>query len=150
MRVLLPLASLLGFLTSAWGQQPTASPYIGSSACEECHKQVYRRFSSTKMAKVFFDAPRNELEAKGCEACHGAGREHAEAAREHDRAREKGVVYQGPPSGQFILKFGKDSPLSVREQNGRCLQCHEKGKRMFWDGSSHEARGLSCVRCHQV
>lgn len=45
-----------------------------------------------------------------------------------------GVPYQGPTSEQFILRFGKDSPLSTREQNDRCLQCHEKGKRMFWQG----------------
>lgn len=150
MRRLLPLASLFWFLTSAWGQQASVSPYVGSNTCEECHKQGYRRFSATKMAKVFFEAPRNELEAKGCEACHGAGREHVDAAREHDRARARGVVYEGPPSGQFIFRFGKESSVSGQELNARCLQCHEKGQRMFWQGSTHEARGLTCVRCHQI
>jgi DmsE family decaheme c-type cytochrome len=145
------LALLAGVILSASALSAGGvQSYIGSNACEECHKQGYKRFAATKMARVFFEAPRNELEKQGCEACHGPGREHADAAREHDRARERGIAYQGPPSGQFILRFGKDSPLPVRDQNDRCLQCHEKGQRIFWQGSSHESRGLACVRCHQV
>jgi DmsE family decaheme c-type cytochrome len=149
-KLLVP-ALLMGTIFSASALRAgDAQSYIGSNACEECHKQGYKRFAATKMARVFFEAPRNELEKQGCEACHGPGREHAEAAREHDRARERGVAYQGPPSGQFILRLGKDTALPVRDQNGRCLQCHEKGQRLFWEGSSHESRGLACVTCHQI
>ena len=147
---LLLLAAMPGLTGVAWAQSANASAYVGSSACEECHRQGYRRFSATKMAKAFFESPKSDLEAKGCEACHGAGREHVEAAKAHDRARTQGVAYQGPASGQFILRFGKTSPLSAQEQTDRCLQCHERGQRLFWKGSSHEARGLSCVTCHQV
>ena len=150
MKSLFLLAWLPGLALSAWGQVAGSSAYVGSNTCEECHKQGYRRFSATKMAKVFFDAPRNDLEKQGCEACHGPGREHVEAAREHDRVRAQGQVYAGPPSGQFILRLGKDSPLSASEQTARCLQCHEKGGRLFWKGSAHEGRGLSCMTCHQV
>ena len=123
MKSLFLLAWLPGLALSAWGQVAGGSAYVGSNTCEECHKQGYRRFSATKMAKVFFDAPRNDLEKQGCEACHGPGREHVEAAREHDRVRAQGQVYAGPPSGQFILRLGKDSPLSASEQTARCLQC---------------------------
>ncbi len=144
------LAAMPGLTMGAWAQAAKAPGYIGSSACEECHRQGYRRFSATKMAKVLFEAPRNEMEAKGCESCHGPGGEHAEKAREHDRARAAGIRYDGPASGQFIVRFGKDSPLSTNEQTARCLQCHEKGQRMFWRGSTHEARGIGCMTCHQV
>ena len=141
---------IAGATLCARAQRADDSAYVGSNTCEECHRQGYRRFSATKMAKAFFDAPKSELEAKGCEACHGPGREHVEKARDHDRARSQGVTYEGPRSGEFILRFGKDSPLSTRDQNARCLQCHEKGQRVFWRGSAHEARGLACVTCHQV
>jgi DmsE family decaheme c-type cytochrome len=144
------LALLAGVLLWVPAQCADVSQYVGSKACDECHHQGYRKFALTKMAKVFFDAPRNELEQQGCEACHGPAQEHVEAARAHDRARASGIAYQGPPSGQFILRFGKDSPLSARDQNDRCLQCHEKGQRLFWQGSAHESRGLACVTCHQV
>ena len=149
LRILL-LAAMPGLTAGLWAQNANSSGYVGSSTCEECHRQGYRRFSSTKMAKVFFDAPRNELETKGCEGCHGPGAEHVEKAREHDRARALGVKYDGPASGEFIFKFGKESPRSTREQTARCLQCHEKGQRMFWRGSPHESRGIGCVTCHQV
>lgn len=136
--------------SGAWAQSPDASAYAGSKTCEECHAQGYRRFNATKMARVFFEAPRNELEARGCEACHGPGREHVEKARAREKARADGTTYTGPASGQFILGFGKDARLSTREQSARCLQCHEKGQRLFWQGSDHEARGIGCITCHQV
>ena len=148
-----PVLALLAGATlcaSALCAGDTPPQYAGTKTCEECHQQGYKRFAATRMARVFFEAPRNELEALGCEACHGPGQEHVAVAREHDRARERGIAYQGPPSGQFILRLGKDSTLPVRDQNARCLQCHEKGQRMFWQGSAHESRGLACVTCHQV
>ena len=148
----IPLVLLAGVTLSAPAMRAddTLSQFVGSKTCEECHQQGYKRFASTKMARVFFEAPRNELEAQGCEACHGPGKEHVAVAREHDRARERGVPYQGPASVQFILRLGKDSTLPISDQNERCLQCHEKGQRMFWQGSTHESRGLGCVTCHQV
>jgi len=127
-----------------------ASAYIGSNACEECHKQGYRRFATSKMAKVFFEAPRNELESRGCEACHGPGREHMDTEHARDAARAAGTTYTGPKSSEFIIRFGKDAPLSMEEQSARCLQCHEKSQRLFWRGSNHESRGLGCVTCHQI
>jgi DmsE family decaheme c-type cytochrome len=131
-------------------QGADASAYAGSNACQECHKQGYRRFSASKMAKVFFEAPRGELESRGCEACHGPGRQHIDTEKARDAARAAGTTYTGPKSSEFIVRFGKDSPLPARDQNDRCLQCHEKGQRLFWQGSAHESRGLACVTCHQV
>src|ERR1019366_1037045 len=93
-----------------------ASPYIGSNACEECHKQGYRRFAPSKMGKIFFEAPRNELESRGCEACHGPGRQHMETERARDAARAAGTTYTGPKSSEFIIRFGKGVPLSMEDQ----------------------------------
>src|ERR1035437_7217616 len=131
-------------------QAADASPYAGSNACEECHKQYYRKFAISKMAKVFFEAPRNELESRGCEACHGPAREHIATEHARDAARAAGTTYKGPKSSEFIIRFGKDVPLSMEEQSLRCLQCHEKGQRLFWRGSEHESRGMGCPTCHQI
>jgi DmsE family decaheme c-type cytochrome len=30
------------------------------------------------------------------------------------------------------------------------MQCHQRGKRMFWQGSQHEGRDVSCFTCHSV
>ncbi|MBI4519466.1 MAG: DmsE family decaheme c-type cytochrome, partial [Gemmatimonadetes bacterium] len=76
----------------------------------------------------------NELEARACEACHGPGEEHVRGGG--DRTK--------------IFRFGKNSPASLAEQNTRCLQCHESGARLHWNGSVHESRNLACVDCHRV
>ena len=144
------LALLAGVLLSVSAQCADVSQYLGSKACDECHHQGYRKFALTKMAKVFFEAPRNELEQQGCEACHGPARAHVDAARKRDQDRAAGITPTGPRSSEFIIRLGKDAPLSAGEQNDRCLQCHEKGQRLFWKGSTHESRGLACVTCHQV
>src|SRR5581483_10020148 len=34
-------------------------------------------------------------------------------------------------------------------KNAVCLQCHEKGRQM-WEGSTHEAKGVTCTTCHSV
>lgn len=87
------------------------------------------------MGKVFFNRPRNDLEAVGCEACHGPSRVHVES---------------GGGKGVGLVGFGKNANASAEQQNAQCLQCHDKGMRLFWRGSQHESRGLTCVTCHQV
>jgi DmsE family decaheme c-type cytochrome len=108
--------------------------YVGSEVCITCHQDQDRRFKNTIMGKIMAH-PRNALEARGCEACHGPGRAHVEA---------------GGGKDTIPMRFGKDSPNSVAEQNAVCEECHSRGTHLFWKGSPHEARGISCVDCHQV
>lgn len=108
--------------------------YAGISTCKQCHEAQYQAFAGTRMGKTILSNPRSALEARGCEACHGPGRAHAESG---------GDLKQ-------IIRFGADSHLSSESQAERCLQCHERGMRMFWRGSPHESRGITCVTCHQV
>ena len=135
----LALAVLLALtgsaLAAATGGTPTAgeAQYIGSDKCADCHAAQYERFKHTAMGKIFLLNPRNGLEKQACEACHGPGRAHADA---------RGKI--------AVIRFGKESLQPVEVQNSQCLQCHEKGNRMFWRGSTHETRGVACVTCHQV
>ena len=39
---------------------------------------------------------------------------------------------------------------SAEENNAICLGCHQRGDRTYWDGSTHETRGLQCSNCHTV
>lgn len=121
-------------LPAALSRPSGTSEYAGSESCKTCHRIQSEAFSHTKMGRIMLNAPRNELEARGCESCHGPARGHVES---------RGAL-------ESIIRFGKDSPQPVEVQNLQCLQCHEKGQRMFWQGSTHESRGLSCVSCHQV
>jgi DmsE family decaheme c-type cytochrome len=108
--------------------------YVGNDTCVTCHEDQHRRFKNTVMGRIFAK-PRNALEGRGCEACHGPGKAHVEA---------------GGGKETIPVRFGKDSPQSAEEKNAACLQCHRRGQRLFWTGSPHETRGMSCVDCHQV
>jgi DmsE family decaheme c-type cytochrome len=116
------------------GPQQPGDEYVGTEVCRACHEASFNKWKSTAMGKAFMDHPRTPLEAQGCESCHGPGRAHVEAGG--DLAA--------------IIRFDKKSDRSVEELNGQCLQCHEKGARLFWQGSTHESRGVACVNCHQV
>jgi DmsE family decaheme c-type cytochrome len=121
---------------TAKGPQQSAdgSEYIGSETCRICHDASFQTWKNTGMGKAFLDHPKTPLETRGCEACHGPGRAHVEMG---------GDI-------AAIKRFGEKAQLSAEEQNALCLQCHEKGARLFWSGSTHESRGVACVTCHQV
>ena len=108
--------------------------YAGSEACVACHKESYNHFKQTPMGKIFLANPRNSLETMGCEVCHGPARAHVDSGGDVN----------------MIIVLGKKSSHPPDVQNAQCLQCHEKGMRLFWRGSPHESRGLTCVTCHQV
>lgn len=108
--------------------------YVGSDSCTTCHENSMNEWKNTDMGRAFLQHPKNDLERRGCESCHGPGRAHAESGGDVTR----------------IIRYGKKSTLSVAEQNETCLQCHEGGARMFWKGSTHDLRGVACTSCHQV
>jgi len=106
--------------------------YVGSDTCLICHADQGKHFQNTVMGKAFAH-PKNEKEKLGCEGCHGPGKAHLEA---------------GGGKDSIPVRFTKDSKNTVDEKNGACLSCHEKGNRLFWQGSPHETRAVACVDCH--
>jgi DmsE family decaheme c-type cytochrome len=121
-------------------QQTTNTPpkpdgdYVGSDTCKGCHEDQSRRFNNTTMGKAMAH-PRTTDESRGCESCHGPGKAHVEA---------------GGGKDSIPVRFTKDSKNTVAEQNKACLQCHSRGLQLFWTGSPHSSRGMSCVDCHQA
>ena len=50
-----------------------------------------------------------------------------------------------------IVSFRKNDPSRRVEQNNAiCLNCHERGERTYWNGSTHDVRGVACTECHTV
>lgn len=113
-----------------------ADEYLGDKACYACHKDMKQSYLAGAHGKVF-SSSRNEIEALGCEACHGGGKPHSDAMDKDEK---------GP---KMIAAFRKDEGLSA-EKNRVCLKCHEKGKRMHWRGEAHDRAGLSCTDCHKI
>ena len=112
--------------------------YVGSQACVKCHKSQFGAFSETLHGKVLLKQPRNATEKLGCESCHGPASTHIQS-KEGDNG-----------GAADIIGFSKESPRPVEDRNAVCLNCHEKADRTYWNGSTHETRGLACTNCHQL
>jgi hypothetical protein len=128
------IGSLAALLNTAAGQAPSAaqtSPFVGTEVCKECHEPYSAAWKNTKHWNTFarLEAAEREkveclkchvtgtpeliaaelgkpsLPGVQCEACHGAGRAHVEAARAGDV--KKGLIVGNPD-----------------EKN--CKQCHNE------------------------
>lgn len=120
---------------SALAISPQAE-YVGEKTCIKCHDIEDRHFGDTLHAKAFRQNPRNALEGRVCEACHGPGSLHAKRGNEKNR--------------EYLVGFTRDWGTPVPEQNGMCLACHKGGQRLHWPGSIHEANQLACSDCHNA
>jgi DmsE family decaheme c-type cytochrome len=109
-------------------QPPLPSGYAGSDQCVLCHTDQEASLKGTKHGQIA--NPRSPAAKLGCESCHGPGQAHID-----DEAKGK------------IAKFKAMKPAEV---NRTCLTCHDRGTHAGWEGSTHEARNLSCATCHSV
>jgi DmsE family decaheme c-type cytochrome len=110
---------------------PLPDEYVGVARCQLCHEKEKEHWGPTVHGQLFERAPRSEVEARGCESCHGPGGRH--------------VVDPRPGT---IVSFTRSSTSSVEEMNGMCLHCHARGARIHWARSTHEREGLACSDCH--
>jgi hypothetical protein len=67
------IACVFAVVKSARAIPPEAT-YVGEKTCIKCHDVEAKHFGHTQHAKAFRQNPRNELEGRVCEACHGPGR----------------------------------------------------------------------------
>jgi hypothetical protein len=107
--------------------------YIGSVYCYACHQELAIEFSRTVMGKLFLEDPKNDLERKGCEGCHGPGSNHANSGG--------GVGIGG------LVEFRIGRGQSIKAANQACLECHDEA---FWQGKTHGLRRLACFDCHTI
>jgi len=125
----LGLALLLGFASAGGAQSTTpaapATPaaataeYAGMDTCVQCHEEVVTAFKTTP----------HMASSKGCEGCHGPGKDHAEAGGDKTKIK--------------VFKT-----MSSVESSAVCMDCHNKGGQKHWMGSSHDSRQVSCTQCH--
>jgi DmsE family decaheme c-type cytochrome len=110
-------------------QVPAPAPgYAGSDTCVLCHEGMDATINGSKHAQTL--NPRTPMAQQGCESCHGPGQAHVD-----DDAKGHMLKFTSAPADQT---------------NQACLTCHNRGGHAAWEGSTHEARKLSCTTCHSV
>ena len=102
--------------------------YAGTETCVTCHEDIGAIHDKGPHAKI--EAGKNGPGFKGCEGCHGPGREHAEG---------------GGDTGK-IVSFKN---LSRAESTRTCLECHETGEEHAnFLRSKHALNRVGCIDCH--
>ncbi len=107
----------------------------GDAKCTACHDEAdapeLLRVGKTKHGTVA------DGRTPSCTSCHGDSDKHA--------------AYKGkdkPPKPDVM--FGKKSSTDVATRNESCLNCHQGGKHMNWQASTHAIKGVACTSCHTV
>jgi len=120
----------------AGGTKPTApidATYVGAKVCSTCHANQAEAFSHTLMGRI----GKTQKGKFDCENCHGPGSAHVKAGG-------------GRGVGGIISFRPEDQSRTATENNAICLNCHQRGERTYWNGSTHDTRGLMCTNCHTV
>jgi len=112
----------------------TAANHVESEVCMACHPAYFEQMRTDKHGQAADE--RTPFARKGCDTCHGPGSSHVAGGGGHDVGG--------------LTVFGEGVRTPATEQNRVCLQCHQAGQRMRWQGSQHEAEGLACSSCHMV
>jgi DmsE family decaheme c-type cytochrome len=113
----------------AQAQPPTLpAGYAGTDSCVLCHEDQDKSLKGTKHGQAV--NPRAPLAKLGCESCHGPLQAHVDDEKNGKVTRIK--------------------DMKPAEISGTCLTCHDRGTHAAWEGSTHEARNLSCTTCHSV
>jgi len=113
----------------------------GANTCIGCHDEEneYPVFPMFKTKHAVKGDPRSPFGGanKQCESCHGAGSVHIKAKKNDKR-------------GGSIINFGKNVWTPVKDQNEKCLSCHQTHQRIDWKGSSHQFSEVACASCHKI
>ena len=107
------------------------SLYVGSEVCEACHDAQAKSYNHGPHWRTELDKKRGP-EWRGCEACHGPGKEHVEG-------------------GGDVSKIIRFPELSSTDASRRCLDCHEfREEHSNFLRSEHLKNNVGCLNCHSV
>ena len=105
--------------------------YAGGEECAACHAEVAEAFKKNSHYKTWNDT-QLDWSQRGCEACHGPGREHIEA-------------------GGDISKIFNYKKVSAQKVSDECLSCHlQQEERSNFLRSEHGLNSVACTECHSV
>jgi len=110
-----------------------------ADTCVGCHdaENEYPVFPLFKTKHSVTADPRSPMANQQCESCHGPGTLHTKAKKTEKR-------------GGTIINFGKNAWTPVKDQNDKCLACHQTHQRIQWKGSTHAFNDVACSSCHTI
>jgi DmsE family decaheme c-type cytochrome len=116
----------------------------GDAKCTGCHDEADDPTPSMlelHPSVLSIGKTRHGTQADGrtptCTDCHGASESH--------------INHKGsgkPPKSDRIFTKGTATPVEAR--NDACLSCHQGGKHINWQSSTHANRDVACTDCHNV
>jgi DmsE family decaheme c-type cytochrome len=137
LRQLLALCLTLGAFALAPSAVAADDLFLkGDAACTECHDET----DGPNLLAIGKTRHGTQADSRAptCTSCHGASKEH--------------LGYKGsekPPKPE--VTFNVKSAATADARNGACQDCHAKdSKRSHWQGSTHQARDVTCAACHKV
>ena len=103
--------------------------FVGSETCKGCHEDQFKNFSKTAHAKLESE-PSWKNRIHGCEACHGAGRQHVEAGGDKS----------------LIRTFENETSKQISET---CVTCHAgREEHSNFLRGEHWRNNVGCTDCH--
>jgi DmsE family decaheme c-type cytochrome len=112
---------------------PTTIAQGGEQVCLTCHGSDPKVTSILHTPMGLKGDRRTPMGQLGCQSCHGPSTDHITGKVLHPD-----IVFKGPNA----------SP--VAERNQICLDCHQSGLRMNWQGSQHQSNDIACTNCHST
>jgi len=130
--------------------QIPGATYVGSEACEQCHEDTYKGFSSA--SHYHLKAPGDNAKNIGCESCHGPGSKHV------DSGGATGTIVNPRKSPETCFQchldkkaqFNLPSHHPVLEGKISCGDCHDphKGSVIKGGGTELMSQNEVCAKCH--
>lgn len=108
----------------------------GDGVCTRCHDEnEYKPVLSIGQTR---HATAADGRAPTCVTCHGESDSHIR--------KPAGSERRPAPT----INFGRKSETPVVERNQVCVDCHQGGKFIHWQGSQHAAADVECGGCHTM
>ena len=128
----------------------------GDGVCTTCHDES-ESYPVLAIGKTKHGT-RADQRTPTCTDCHGESKTHLRKPHGEQERPKPGLTYGGQllsvPAEDRVDRYfgiaGKRTSTGVAERNQVCLNCHQAGKRIYWQGSVHAQRDVACTSCHQI
>jgi DmsE family decaheme c-type cytochrome len=108
----------------------------GDAVCTRCHEET-EAGPSLLIGKSRHGTMADE-NSPTCTSCHGESAGHVD-------------IPDGVDVRPMVDYFDRrDHEKSASEQNQLCIQCHQGGELIHWQGSLHGAQEVACASCHKM